>query len=292
MSFPVLYSKVRELSATAQAMGALGAELRLRQLGIPGDSRIRTALQAVTDTFGPGLIDGLQPGQIATVIGQLTYALQEALDLLREPERGSGWTYDDPTILQERGRGSRAGARLFESAARQRPPLAAVLEKKCRFLDVGTGAGWLAIECAKIWPNMQIVGIDIWEPSLKLAESNIAEEGLQHRITLRRQNVVEVKDIEAFDLAFIPSMFLPLDLLARAIARVIKALVPGGYLILGMFAPGPGPHGAAVRDLLTIRCGGYPWQPDEIAERLRLEGLIDVEFVDFESTICVMLGRR
>ena len=139
---------------------------------------------------------------------------------------------------------------------------------------------------------MQIVGIDIWEPSLKLAESNVAEEELQHRITLRRQDVTEVNEIEAFDLAFIPSMFLPLDLLARAIARVVEALVPGGYLILGMFAPGPGPHGAAVRDLLTIRCGGYPWQPDEIAERLHLEGLKDVEFVDIESTICVMLGRR
>ena len=31
MSFPILYDKVRELAATAQAMGALGAELRLRQ---------------------------------------------------------------------------------------------------------------------------------------------------------------------------------------------------------------------------------------------------------------------
>ena len=157
MSFPILYNKVRELAATAQAMGALGAELRLRQLGITGDPQVRSALQAVTDTFGPGLIDGLEPGQIATVIGQLTYALQEALDLIQEPEREPGWSYENPAVLQERGRGSRAGARLFENIARQRPSLAAVLESNCRFLDVGIGAGWLSIECAKIWPSMRIV---------------------------------------------------------------------------------------------------------------------------------------
>ena len=221
MSFPILYNKVRELAATAQAMGALGAELRLRQLGITGDPQVRSALQAVTDTFGPGLIDGLEPGQIATVIGQLTYALQEALDLIQEPEREPGWSYEDPAVLQARGRGSRAGARLFENIARQRPSLAAVLESNCRFLDVGIGAGWLSIECAKIWPSIRIVGIDIWEPSLKLAKGNIADEGLQDRITLRRQNVTELDDDKAFDFAFVPSMFFPIELLDHAVARVI-----------------------------------------------------------------------
>lgn len=291
MSFPILYSKVRELAATAQAMGALGAELRLRQSGIDGNPRVRSALQAVVDKFGPGLIDGLAPGQIATVVGQLTYALQEALDLIREPEREPGWTYEDPTVLQERGRGSRAGARNFENIARERPEFAAVLESNCRFLDVGTGTGWLAIECAKIWPRMRIVGIDIWEPALKLAESNIANEGLQDRITLRRQDIDELSDDKAFDFIWVPSMFLPSSIIDRIIPRIVQALVPGGFVVLGMFAAAPGPYGEAIRDLLTIRSGGYPWQPEEIGDRLRLAGLRDVEFIDSGSTTCVMLGR-
>ena len=138
-------------------MGALGAELRLRQSGKDGDPRLRSALRAVADKFGPEQIDALAPGQIATIVGQLTYALQEALDLIREPDRAPGWTYEDPSVLQERGRGSRAGARNFETIARQRPALATVLDGNTKFLDVGTGTGWLAIECAKIWPRMQIV---------------------------------------------------------------------------------------------------------------------------------------
>lgn len=58
-----------------------------------------------------------------------------------------------------------------------------------------------------------------------------------------------------------------------------------------MFAAALGPYGEAIRDLLTIRSGGYPWQPEEIGDRLRLAGLRDVVFIDSGSTTCVMLGR-
>jgi len=292
MSFSILYAKVRELAATAQAMGALGAELQLRQSGKDGDPRVRNALQVVANKFGLDQIDDLGPAQIATIVGQLTYALQEALDLIREPDRAPGWTYEDSSVLQERGRGSRAGARNFETIARQRPALAAVLNGNSKVLDVGTGTGWLAIECAKIWPSMQIVGTDIWEPALKFAASNIANEGLQDRIELRRQDINELSDQKAFDFIWVPTMFLPINTIDRIIPRVIQALVPGGFVVLGMFAPAPGPYGEAIRDLLTIRSGGHPWRGDEFGNRLQLAGLRDVEYIDSGSTTCVMLGRR
>lgn len=292
MSFPTLYAKVRELAATAQAMGALGAELRLRQLGKDGDPRLRSALRAVVDKFGPEQIDALAPGQIATIVGQLTYALQEALDLIREPDRAPGWTYEDSSVLQERGRGSRAGARNFETIARQRPALATVLDGNTKFLDVGTGTGWLAIECAKIWPRMQIVGIDIWEPALKIAESNVANEGLQDRITLRRQSINELSDQKAFDFIWVPTMFLPISIMDRITPRIVQALVPGGFVALGMFAAAPGPYGEDIRDLLTIRSGGHPWRPDELGNRLQSAGLRDVEYIESGSTTGVMLARR
>jgi hypothetical protein len=148
MSNSALLAKARELVSAAETMGALGAELRLRQMGQDGDPRVRGALQAVLRNLEPGLLDGLDSGQIAAIIGQVTYALQEALDLIREPGRAPGWGYKDPAILQERGRGSRAAARHFANLAKQRRALAGLLEN-CSFLDVGTGVGWLAIEAAK-----------------------------------------------------------------------------------------------------------------------------------------------
>lgn len=47
---------------------------------------------------------------------------------------------------------------------------------------------------------MQVVGIDTWEPSLKLAGANIAAEGLADRLRLRRLNIADLDDERAFEL--------------------------------------------------------------------------------------------
>jgi hypothetical protein len=51
------------------------------------------------------------------------------------------------------------GAEL--NLARQRPALAGLLEN-CRFLDIGTGVGWLAIKAAKTWPGMRSISVTLW----------------------------------------------------------------------------------------------------------------------------------
>jgi SAM-dependent methyltransferase len=290
MSHSALLAKTRELVSAAETMGALGAELRLRQMGQDGDPRVRGALQAVLRNLEPGLLDGLDSGQIAAIIGQVTYALQEALDLIREPERAPGWGYKDPTILQERGRGSRAAARYFANLAKQRPALAGLLGN-CRFLDIGTGVGWLAIEAAKTWPGMRVVGLDIWEPSLQLAATNIAAEDLQERITLRRQSVTEIDDEAAFDLVWLPSPFLSREVVDSALPRVVRALAPGGFLLFGMFGSRADPLNQTLTDLLTIRSGGHPWRSHEVEECLRGLGLRNVEYAG-DDVVAVVIGQR
>ena len=291
MSYPALLAKTNELVSAAQTMGALGAELRRRQMGKDGDPSVRGALRAVLKNLEPGLLDGLEPGQIGATIGLATYALQEALDLNSEPERSPGWSYKEPAILQERGRGSRVVARNFATLARQRPALAGVLEN-CRFLDVGTGVGWLAIEAAKTWPGMQVVGIDIWEPSLQLAATNVAAEGMQDRITLRRQSVAEIDDEAAFDLIWVSSPFLSREVVDRALPRVVRALAPSGFLVFGIFASRPDPLNQALTDLLTIRSGGHPWRSEEVEERLRALGLRNVEYTVADAVGSFVIGQR
>jgi SAM-dependent methyltransferase len=260
-------------------------------MGKDGDPSVRGALQAVLRNLEPGLLDGLEPGQIAATIGLATYALQEALDLIREPERTPGWSYKEPAILQERGRGSRAVARNFANLARQRPALASLLGN-CRFLDIGTGVGWLAIEAAKTWPVMRVVGLDIWEPSLQLAAINVAAEGMQDRITLRHQSVTEIDDEAAFDLIWLPSPFLSREVVERALPRVVRALTPGGFLVFGIFASRPDPLNQALTDLLTIRSGGHPWRSEEVEERLRALGLRNVEYAGADAVGSFVIGRR
>jgi SAM-dependent methyltransferase len=291
VSFPELFSKTRDLIAAAQTMGVLGAELRLRQMGKEGHPRVRDALQAVLKTLEPGLLDGLEPGQVAAIVGQLNYGLQDALDLIREPERAPGWAYTDSAILQERGRGSRGRVPYIANLARQRAALAATLGNG-KFLDIGTGVGWLAIEAAKTWPGMQIIGLDIWEPSLKLARTNIATEGLQDRITLRRQSITDIDDDAAFDIIWMPSPFLPREVVHSALPRIARALTPAGFLLFGMFSSRPNPLGQALSELLTIRSGGYPWKFDEVKEQLGAAGFRDIEHAAGDESGSIVIAKR
>ena len=75
MGYPDLLAKTREFVNVTQLMGALGAELRLRQTEQEGDPQVRDAMNAVLKNLEPGLLDVLEPGHVATVIGHLTSAL-------------------------------------------------------------------------------------------------------------------------------------------------------------------------------------------------------------------------
>jgi 2-polyprenyl-3-methyl-5-hydroxy-6-metoxy-1,4-benzoquinol methylase len=292
VSYPSILAKVNELCAAAFMMGALGAELRLEQEGGKGDLQIRAAIKEAVGAIGLDGLEALEPAQRAVAIGQLTYALQEALDLIREPQRAAGWAYQDATILMDRGRGSRAMGQVIAGLAQRRPALAALLEAECRFLDIGTGVGFIAIEAAKRWPKMSVTGIDIWEPALKLAESNIAAEGVAERVNLRRQSIAELDDEGAFDLIWMPSMFLPLPVIEAALPRVVRALAPGGALILATYAPPPGPFGRFTRKLLTVRSGGHPWDQEEMTAYLRRLDIVDIEPVTLTSTTYGVLARK
>jgi precorrin-6B methylase 2 len=273
-------------------MGALGAELRLRQKGEDGDPRIRDAMKSVLENLEPGLFDGVEPNQAASVSSRLNFALQDALEFMNDPDRAPGWGYTDPKVLQERGRDSAFVARNIASLGQERPALESALSEG-EFLDVGTGVGWLAIEAAKLWPNMRIVGLDIWEPALKLAEANISAEGLQDRITLRRQSVSEIDDDAAFNVIWLPAGFLPQHVVNDALPRLNLALKPGGFLVCGGLAPSSESLSQSLSDLQIIRQGGHPWRVEEITERLNGTGFEDIEYVKGErGNTSRVLARR
>lgn len=278
MSYPDLLAKTLEFAKSAQLMGALAAELRLRQIGEEGDPRVRDAIHAVLAEFKPGLLDDLEPYQVSAIIGRLTAAFQDTLEFINAPGQASGWNYTDPAILQERGRGSRSIAQNFANLARERPEMEAALANG-DFLDIGTGVGWLAIEAARLWPDMRIVGIDVWEPSLKLAETNISEEGLRDRITLRRQSASDIDDQSAFDVIWLPGPFLPKDVFIAALPRVHSALRPKGFLIIAGVSNASDALSQSLTDLQIIRSGGYPWRADELTGQLRNAGFSDIEHI-------------
>ncbi|MGA8158844.1 MAG: class I SAM-dependent methyltransferase [Rhodoplanes sp.] len=160
------------------------------------------------------------------------------------------------------------------------------------FLDIGTGVGWLAIEAAQLWPALKIIGVDVWEPSLQLARANIAISGMQNRITVRTQNIVDLDEKEAFTVVFLPAPFLPYEVAVTAIERAYRALVRGGWLIFGIFTSQPDPLGEALAALRIVRCGGYPWKTPEVEERLRGVGFEQIEIFAPGMGSIQVFGRK
>jgi hypothetical protein len=136
-----------------------------------------------------------------------------------------------------------------------------------------------------------VVGIDVWEPSLALARANVAAEGVEARVELRRQDVTALDDRGAFVLAWVPLMFLPEAAAHAAVGRVRDALAPGGWLVVGRFPSPPTPLGRALSALRTVRSGGHPWTDGKLEALLRDAGFAAVEHVP-TAQVALTLARR
>jgi precorrin-6B methylase 2 len=292
MSLETLMAASQRLNASLEALAALGAELRLRREGSEADPRVRRLLQEVVRGIDPTLLEGLDSNQEAVALGVIQAFFRQASDLLNDPARAPGWTYDDPTVLQAQGHGSRMGVRAIEKLAALRPGLHQTLRRPGAFLDVGTGVGWLAIEAARCWPALRVVGIDASERVLTLARENVAATGMANRVALRGQRVELLDDIEEFTLAWLPGPFLSSEIVAQALERTCRALRPDGWLVFVLYAPPPDPLGAALTALRTVRGGGHPWAPGEIESQLGALGFEHVETFATGLPILLVVGKR
>jgi SAM-dependent methyltransferase len=190
------------------------------------------------------------------------------------------------------GQVSRLIVRAISAAAAGRPSLSAFLRDGARFLDVGTGVGLLAIEAAKAWPDLHVVGIDPWEPALSLAEKNVRMSGLSSRMELRLQKIEELQDRNAFELAWLPGPFLSGPVLLNALRYVQRDLVPGGWVIFGMPPTAPTELGRALAALRAVRNGGHPWTMTEAENQLREAGFEEVETAASDLPALLVFGRR
>jgi precorrin-6B methylase 2 len=292
MSFESLMTKLRTLSSSVEAFAAIGAELRLRQEELSGDPRVRSLLQEVVHHIDPELLVGLDANQERTALALIQTSFRQTLDLLENPAHTPGWNYQDPVILESQGQISRMIVRGIDTLAAQRPDLAAALRHAGVFLDVGTGVGWLAIEAARSWPALRVVGVDSWEPALTLARKNLSLSGVTERVELRSQSVEDLDDKETFTLAWLPGPFISAEIVGIALERIHRALVPGGWLIFGLNPGPPSALGEALSNLRIVRGGGHPWATKELEQLLGAHGFERIEALSPFPPITLVLGRR
>lgn len=274
-----LLAAAMQLSPAIDALAAIGARARLVEDGIEVDPRVRQLLDdIVAHVVGDEHRD---PDVDPAVLGLVRTLLALGVDLVEHPDRSMGWEHTDIGLLQSIGRLSGAIAGAIDTASAADAQLHDAMHRTGGvFLDIGTGTGWLAIAIARTFPNLHVVGIDLFEPALDLARCNVRDEGLEDRIELRLQDATELDDVAAYDAIWIALPFIPRSVVPAILDAARRALRPGGVVIPGTFNRSTDPLGQMLTDLRTLRSGGHPWEPAELCDLLASTGFDGARHVE------------
>ncbi len=160
-------------------------------------------------------------------------------------------------------------------------------------LDVGTGVGEIAVALAQASPFLRVVGIDVLDDVLDVARRTVAEHGLADRISLRCQDVAALGDVDAYDLAYLPAYFVPEDAVTAALPRLLTALRPGGWLVVGAHPEAESPLGRAVWAWRQAGSGACAWDAPETIRRLQAAGFHQVRTVVLHPLVpALVVGVR
>ena len=286
------------LIGAAEAAAALGAVLRMRVEDRAVEPALADRLEAVLGVLGVrDDVEALGAREAAALLGIVEGFLAQAADFVAMPDRG-GWNYDEASILLAQGHSSAlVTTALYHHVV---PALGEDLRQRmqqpgARFLDVGAGVAALSVSACRLWPQLRAVAVDPWQPALALARKLIAEEGMAERIELHHGIIEDFEDAEGFDLAWLPTFFIPRAGLAPAAERMRAAMRPGGWTTFGLYARSGEPLPDALADLRTVRQGGALVTAQEVVEVLRSAGFSDVGVYsepEWELPIVFVGGQR
>jgi len=277
------------LLSQTEAAAALGASLA-RGVAVP--PVVADRLAAVTALLDPAAMQDLSDPEAAILRSIIRTFFRQALDLLKNPGRPAQWSFGDPVILQNIGQTSRALVPMIAAMAARTPDLAARFAKAGRFLDVGSGVGWLAIDAARAWPALTVEGIDVFEPALVLAAQNLPGSGVENRVSFRHLDVTALDASAAYAAAWFAAPFIPAAVVPAALAALHHGLEPDGWLFFGLFRAPPVPLPQALLNLRITRSGGYPWSVDAVRTLFDNHGFRFVDLLESNGPGQIVAGRR
>jgi hypothetical protein len=285
---------VTELVTAAEALSALSASLRLHCSGEHAALAVEHGLSEVRAALGLEELLEFERGDLATLSDVMRARVIWASELCLEPLRAPGWTPSDVEISAA-SLSAETIVPLLSSAVV--PRLAGLAERLARpgaaFLEVGVGGGGLIVALCRMWPYLIGTGIDIHARSLELARKRLADAGLGQRVNLRLEDVAELEDRAAYDLAWLPASFIGADVLPDAARRVRLATRPGGWVILSMHG-GADELSVALARLRTARDGGTLLSPSLAKTMLVDAGWESVHQLPRQpmSAVWMTAGRR
>lgn len=278
MSIDPIRTVTRELGDKVLCAAAICAVIRARSEAQTADVPIPEPLQRVIQVLGiESALREADPQALNALAANLGMTLLQAVELMQFGGPEHSWSSSDPALLQAAGEVSRGFPLSF---AKLLPALAGLGERLSQpgaaFLDIGVGVACLSISMASLWPELRIVGIDPWEPSIAIARQNVREAGLEARIALREGTAEELNETSAYDLVWLPTVFIRASALPSILNNTLRALRPGGWLLVAtMFVP-EDPLEAALARLRVGMMGGALWEQENVESLLAKEGFVSV----------------
>lgn len=279
MSIQALQEFIGRNMVAAGALAALAAALDAKASGTPLDPKIAERVQELLAAVGAGeLLNDIGPQEAAIPRSMIRAMYLLDGKLLFPQTRTRGWSHAEPEILLSIGETARLHA---QTVTRDIVPACVGLKERLagpgsRLLDVGVGVAGSAIALAQMWPELQIVGIDPWQPSLRLARENVERAGLSERIELREQGVETLEDQNAYDYVYFANTFIPERLAVTGLQRTLAALRPGGWIsVASTNEAAPAPLAALFR-LRETFWGGTAWRTADAERVLRETGFAEV----------------
>jgi SAM-dependent methyltransferase len=215
----------------------------------------------------------------------------------RALQHGEGLPLDavDPDEIAAMGAASESVARILADAILPMLPVTRdrLAAGSARFLDVGVGTGAIAETLCTEFPGTSAVGLDVSPEALSMAEERLGTSSVGDRIELRHQSVVDLSERDAFDLAWLPQIFLTPEDLQLGLARVNRALRPGCWLVMPVAACLPDCSDlerAALEHDAVIR-GGGPMSVETATELLAAAGFVEIrDMVGVQQSL--LMARR
>jgi 2-polyprenyl-3-methyl-5-hydroxy-6-metoxy-1,4-benzoquinol methylase len=297
MSVQALREFINRHNASAAGLAALAAALDAHVSGSALNPALALRIQELLATLGMG--DALQNvgvQDLKPLLAELRFTLGLEAKLLYPQTRQSGWNHVEADFLQSAGDVS---AGFVQPLARMVVPNLEGLSERLSnpggaFLDIGVGVASLSIAVARTWPQLRVVGIDLWQPSLALARDNVDQAGLRDRIELREQGAENLTDEAAFDLVWVPIPFIPERLVRAVYERAQRALRPGGWMLISASNPNVDPQSAALWRLRSTLFGNGQTDSGPAEKLLRDVGLTEVRTLPSApgAFIALVAGRR
>jgi ribosomal protein L3 glutamine methyltransferase len=183
-------------------------------------------------------IDSYLPARLTAAEGRRIFALIEKRVRLRVPAayllkcaylQGTRFYVDERVIVPRSYLAELLHGDLFGGERPLVDPGAVT-----RVLDLCTGSGCLAVLACQVFPNAQVDAVDISKEALEVAAINVAEHGLQDRITLLRGDLFKPAGDAVYDIIVSNPPYVD----AKAIAKLPKEFAHEPRLALAGGADG------------------------------------------------------